>query len=225
MAYKVSSATFLLSLGIPPAVTSALVHFASTFTSSVSGLSHFKMGNVDKKLFEKLVIPGVVGGVVGAYILTSLPSDKIKPFISGYMILMGGIILLKASQKMESKTIHTHIIPLGLVGGFLDAVGGGGWGPIVTGTLVARGNCPRKAIGSVNAAEFFVTICQALAFFVVMGSMLLQHWTRIVGLLGGGILAAPLAAAATQKIPLRPLMILVGLLIIGLSIRTLYLAF
>jgi len=225
MAYKVSTTAFLLSLGIPPAITSAMTHFASTFTSLVSGLSHFRLGNFDRKLFEKLLIPGIIGGVVGAYILTELPGEKIKPFVAVYLIIMGIIIVLKAFRELESKSIRTHIIPLGLVAGFFDAIGGGGWGPIVTGTLMARGNCPRKAIGSVNAAEFFVALCQSIAFFITLGTMLLSHWTKIVGLLGGGILAAPLAAYATKKIPLRPLMIVVGSLIIALSIRTLYLAF
>jgi len=225
MAYKVSTTTFLLSLGITPAVTSALTHFASTFTALFSGLSHFRLGNVDRKLFEKLLIPGIIGGVVGAYILTELPSEKIKPFVAVYLILMGAIILLKALRELESRAIRTHIIPLGLVGGFFDAIGGGGWGPIVTGTLMARGNCPRKAIGSVNAAEFFVALCQSIAFFITIGNLLISHWTRILGLLLGGVIAAPIAAYATKKIPIRPLMIIVGILIIALSLRTLYLAF
>jgi len=224
MAYGVSSTTFFLSLGIPPAIASACVHTAEMFTTAVSGVSHFKFGNVDRQIFVKLLIPGVIGGVLGAYILTELPSGQIKPFVSLYLLVMGLMILRKVFTPIHHREAKSKLVPLGLFGGFFDAIGGGGWGPIVTTTLVARGNTPRFAIGSVNAAEFFVTVSESVTFFITIGTLLIQHWEKILGLLIGGVLAAPLAAFLCKRIPTRALMVFVGLLIIGLSIRTIYLA-
>jgi len=220
MAYGVSSTTFLLSIGIPPAAASASVHTAEIFTSGVSGLVHLRLGNVDKDLFKRLVIPGVLGGVLGAYVLTAVPGKAIKPFIALYLFVMGLVILLKALKKTKEK-VRTRLFPLGAVGGFLDAIGGGGWGPIVTSTLVANGNHPRFAIGSVNLAEFFVTVAEVAAFLTVIG---LTHWQIIVGLIIGGILAAPLAAYACKRLPARTLKFILGALIMILSVRTMYLA-
>jgi uncharacterized membrane protein YfcA len=194
------------------------------FTTAVSGISHFRFGNVDKNIFLRLLIPGVIGGVLGAYILTELPGGKIRPFVSIYLLVMGVMILIKVFKKIHSAKTKTRLIPLGLAGGFFDAIGGGGWGPIVTSTLVANGNHPRWAIGSVNSAEFFVTVAESLTFFATLGGLFLQHWEKIVGLMIGGVLAAPLAAWVCRKLPHKTLMILVGLLISGLSIRTLCLA-
>jgi len=224
MAYGVSSTTFLLSVGLPPAVASASVHMAEVFTTAISGFSHFRLGNVDKRLFMRLVAPGALGGVLGAYVLTSIPGSVIQPFVSAYLLIMGIIILRKALQKNQEKlrTRTYHLIPLGMVGGFFDAIGGGGWGPIVTTTLMARGNSPRFTIGSVNLAEFFVTFCESVAFILTIG---LVHWHVIVGLMIGGGIAAPLAAVLCRKLPARTLMIVVGLLIVGLSVRTLVLNF
>lgn len=221
MAYGVCSTTFLLSIGIPPAAASASVHTAEIFTSGVSGLSHLRLENVDKKLCKRLVIPGVIGGILGAYILTAVPGKTIKPFVAFYLLIMGLIILRGALKKIQEKKVETKLIPLAAVGGFFDAIGGGGWGPIVTSTLVARGNNPRFAIGSVNLAEFFVTVAQVATFFATIG---LVHWRIIVGLIIGGILAAPLAAYVCKRLPSRVLMIIVGVLIVALSIRTIYLA-
>ncbi len=224
MAYGVSSNTFLLSLGLPPAIASASVHAAEMFTTAISGLSHLKLGNVDKDLVKKLIIPGVIGGVLGAYILTALPGDQLKPFISAYLLIMGVVILVKAYKKATESERQIPIIPLGLIGGFFDAVGGGGWGPVVTTTLVAGGKQPRFAIGSVNAAEFFVTISESAAFIVLIGKGMIEHWEVIIGLLTGGMLAAPCAAWMCKRIPPRALMTLVGVVIIVLSLRTIYLA-
>lgn len=224
MAYGVSSNTFFLTLGIPPAIASACIHTSEMFTTAVSGLSHFKFGNVDRKIFIRLLIPGIIGGILGAYILTELPGGKIKPFVSIYLLIMGILILIKVFRKAKQKKTKTKLIPLGLAGGFFDAIGGGGWGPIVTTTLVANGNTPRFAIGSVNSAEFFVTIAESITFFATIGALLFQHWEKIVGLMIGGVLAAPLAAYVCKKVPTQALMLLVGLLITGLSIRILYLA-
>jgi uncharacterized membrane protein YfcA len=219
MAYGVSSTTFLLSLGIPPAPASASVHTAEIFTSGVSGLAHLKFGNVDKGLCKKLLIPGVIGGILGAYILTAVPGKTMKPFVAFYLLIMGLMILRKALKEIQEKRVETQLFPLGAVGGFFDAIGGGGWGPIVTSTIVARGHNPRFAIGSVNLAEFFVTVAEVATFFTIIG---LTHWHIIIGLIIGGVLAAPLAAYVCQKLPSRALMIIVGALIIALSARTIY---
>ena len=221
MAYGVSSTTFLLTVGVSPAAASASVHTAEIFASGVSGISHLRFGNVDRDLFKRLLIPGIIGGIAGAYILTTLPGDRIKPFVALYLLVMGAIIVRKAIRKAEEKKSRAHLAPLGLVGGFFDAIGGGGWGPIVTSTLVAGGEKPRFVIGSVNLAEFFVTVAEAATFFLTLG---LMHWKVIVGLTVGGVLAAPLAAYICRRLPARALMILVGALIIILSIRTVLLA-
>lgn len=221
MAYGVTSTTFLLSIGIPPAMASAGVHTAEVFTTLVSGLSHWRLGNVRWSLVKRLLIPGVIGGVLGAYVLSSVPARTIKPFVAGYLIIMGLAILFRAFRKVQEREVQSKLIPLGAVGGFLDAIGGGGWGPIVTSTLVARGNNPRFTIGSVNLTEFFVTVAEAATFFTLIG---LVHWQIIVGLIIGGILAAPLAAYVCRMLPTRILMIIVGIAIVALQIRTLWLA-
>jgi uncharacterized membrane protein YfcA len=221
MAYGVSSNTFLLSIGVPPAIASASVHVAETFTTAVSGVSHWRLGNVDKDLFKKLIIPGVLGAVVGAYILSQIDGNIIKPYISAYLLIMGIIILIKALRsEHKDQKVTDHISILGAIGGFFDAIGGGGWGPIVTTTLVVRGNNPRFTIGSVNMSEFFVTFSQSVVFIFTLSSELLSNWPVIIGLLVGGIIAAPFAAVVTKRLPVRVLMALVGILIIGLSIRT-----
>lgn len=217
MAYGVTSTTFLLSLGIPPAAASASVHTAEIFASGASGLAHLRFGNVDRKLFKKLLIPGIVGGILGAYILTAVPGKTIKPFIAFYLLIMGLIILRKAFKKIEEKEVKTKLLPLGVSGGFFDAMGGGGWGPIVTSTLLARGHNPRFSIGSVNLAEFFVTVAEVATFLTIIG---LAHWQIIIGLIIGGVLAAPLAAYVCKRLPSRALMVMVGLLIVALSLRT-----
>jgi len=221
MAYGVSSSTFLLTIGISPAIASVSVHTAEIFTSGVSGLSHLKLQNVDYNLFKKLVIPGVMGGVLGAYVLTAVPGDMIKPFVAIYLFIMGLTIIWKALKNVRSKSVRraemrSKLIPLGIVGGFLDAIGGGGWGPIVTSTLVARGNNPRYTVGSVNLAEFFVTIAEVATLFMRIG---LIHWQLILGLITGGIIAAPLTAFVCKKLPPKILMVVIGLLIMVLSAR------
>lgn len=225
MAYGVSSNTFLLSVGVPPAIASACVHLAETFTTGVSGFSHWKLGNVDKELFKRLILPGILGAITGAYILTQVDGNFIKPWVSGYLLVMGIAILVKSIQyNGEHHEVTGHISILGLMGGFFDAIGGGGWGPIVTTTLVARGKHPRFAIGSVNSSEFFITFSQSVVFLFTLSADLLTNWQVVVGLLLGGVFAAPLAAAITKRLPVRVLMGIVGILIIGLSLRTIVLA-
>jgi len=221
MAYGVSSTSLLLAIGIPPAQASASVHAAELVTTAVSGAFHLKFGNVDKKVLRRLLIPGVIGGAIGAYVLTEIPSTIIKPIVAGYLIIMGGIILWKAFRQVAPRELKTKLVPLGLVGGFFDAIGGGGWGPVVTTTLVARGKEPRFVVGSVNLAEFFVTLSESFVFILTIG---LIHWKIIVGLMIGGVLAAPLAAYVCSRIPRRPMMCMVGALIILTSLRTLILS-
>lgn len=226
MAYGVSSNTFLLSLGLPPAAASASVHMAEVVTTGVSGTAHWRLGNIDWKLVKRLLIPGMIGGVAGAYLLTSINGDVLKPYISAYLLIMGAFILYKAfhlNGHVNNGTHTARVSYLGLVGGFCDAVGGGGWGPVVTTTLVARGKNPRLTIGSVNFSEFFVTLAESITFVLTLS--LGQYWQIILGLLIGGAIAAPLAARVTKHMPIKALMILVGTLIVILSIRTIYLAF
>jgi uncharacterized membrane protein YfcA len=221
MAYGVSSNTFLLSIGIPPAAASASVHMAEVVTTGISGFSHWRLGNIDWKLVKRLLLPGVIGGIAGAYLLTSISGDVIKPYISAYLLIMGIVILIKAInyKAKPHNGVHTaRVSVLGMIGGFFDAIGGGGWGPIVTTTLVARGKDARQTIGSVNFSEFFVTLAESVTFVLTLS--FLGYWQIILGLLIGGAVAAPLAAILTKKLPVKVLMFIVSLLIIGLSIRT-----
>ncbi len=223
MAYGVSSNTFLLSIGVPPALASASVHLAEVITTGISGFSHWRFGNIDKQLVRRLLIPGLIGGVVGAYILSNVSGDVIKPVISAYLLIMGVIIIRKAFDKNHrERKVISHLFPLGLTGGFFDAIGGGGWGPIVTTTLIARGNNVRYTVGSVNLAEFFVTFAESVTFILTLGFV---HWSVVLGLLIGGGIAAPLAAMVTKKLPVKTLMGLVGIIIVLLSLRTIWLAF
>lgn len=218
MAYGVTSSSVLLSVGIAPATASACVHAAETFTTAVSGASHWKLGNVDFKLVRRLAIPGAIGGAIGAYLLSNINGDAVKPFISGYLLLMGLYILWKALRPAaENREPPEKVAPLGLIGGFMDAIGGGGWGPIVTTTLIGSGTTPRYAIGSVNLAEFFVTLTISATFLLTIG---LELFPIIAGLIVGGVIAAPLAAYATKHIPDKAMMILVGSVICFLSLRT-----
>ncbi len=220
MAYGLTATTFLLAAGVSPAVASASVHAAEVITTGVSGLAHWNSGNVSGYLVKRLVIPGIAGAVCGAYLLASVSGDRIKPVVAAYLIVMGLFIVWKAIRRAaEHKEVRSHLIPLGLGGGFVDAIGGGGWGPIVVSTLVARGNHPRYSIGSVNFAEFFVAASASATFFVTIG---FSFWNAIAGLAIGGAIAAPIAAHLAKRVPARGLMVVVGVVIIALSIRTLY---
>lgn len=223
MAYGVSSNSILLGIGIPPATASAWVHFAQVFTSLASGISHWKMGNVDWKLAKKLLIPGVLGSVVGAYILSSLDPNLVKPIIAVYLFIMGIVILRKVRRKQPSKfNRESKSIPaLATAGGFADAIGGGGWGPIVNSTLLSKGKIARYAIGTGNFVEFFVSLASASTFLFFVKELSLAP---VLGLIIGGIVAAPFAAYICKLVKPKYLMIAVGILIIFLSIRTFYLS-
>ena len=218
MAYGVSASTFLLSFGISPAAASASIHAAEVFTSGVSGLSHLKFGNVNKRLFKKLLIPGVLGAIAGAYILSSFEeyNSIIRPIVAAYTLILGIIIIHKAVRRATEKAKTKNVGALAGFGGFMDSIGGGGWGPIVASTLIAKGRSPRYTIGSVNLAEFFISFASSLTFFATIG---LSYFGIIAGLILGGIIAAPIAASLTQKLPIKTMMIFVGLVVIAASIR------
>ncbi len=211
MAYGVFLTTFLIAHGVPLVTASAGIHFAEVFTTFASGVSHWKFKNIDGHMFQKLVIPGIFGGVVGAVVLSVVDGETIKPFVSVYLLMLGIRILLKIKKNPHFKNTIEHLIPLGAAGGFFDAVGGGGWGPIVASTLIAKGNTPSKVIGTVNAAEFFVVLAQSAAFIMLIG---LGNWQIVAGLVIGGVLAAPLAAYLCTRINQKGLMFLVGILIV-----------
>ena len=218
MAYGVTATTFLLSVGITPAAASASVHASEVFTSGVSGYMHLKFGNVNSKLFKTLVIPGIIGAILGAYLLSSLEeySSMIKPIVSIYTLFLGVIIIRKALIKRMEKRQLKRVGVLALFGGYLDSIGGGGWGPIVSSTLIASGRHPKYTIGSVNLTEFFVSLASSITFFTVIG---LGYWQVIIGLILGGVVAAPIAARLANKLPVKSMMILVGMVIIIVSLR------
>jgi hypothetical protein len=220
MAYGVTATTFLLSSGVPPAASSASVHASEIFTSGVSGLMHLKFGNVNTKLFRTLLLPGILGAILGAFVLSKLEDYNyiIKPLVSSYTLFLGLIIIFKALKKDKIRERIKRIFPLALVGGFLDSIGGGGWGPVVTSTLVAGGRNARFAIGSVNLAEFFVSLASSLTFFTFIG---LTHWSIIAGLIIGGVIAAPFAAYLSSRIPVKGTMIFVGIVVIITSLKRL----
>jgi len=218
MAYGVTASTLLLTFGLPPAATSATVHAAECFTTGASAISHHAFGNVNGLLFRRLLLPGIIGAVLGAYILSSFQGDALKPYVAGYLLIMGCIIVLKSFREFPPRTVRTHLIPLGFFGAFIDAIGGGGWGPIVATTLIARGNHIRETIGSVNAVEFFITLAASTTFILTLG---LTNWQIILGLAIGGLLAAPIGAWACKRIPVRPFTISIGTLVVAMSLRTL----
>lgn len=219
MGYGATSTSFLLAYGVPPVVSSTGVHVAEMFTTGVSAISHHKFGNINKKLVRHLLIPGVLGSITGAYLLSDvIDGEVVKPFIAVYMIVLACIIIRKAMKKNIIKKKTKKLGVLASFGGFMDSVGGGGWGPIVTSTLLGRGRNPRYTIGSVNAAEFAVSFASGITFMLFGG---IQGWQVIIGLILGGVIAAPIAAILVNKIKRQPMMILVGVLIIILSLKTL----
>lgn len=221
MGYGVTSTSLLMSMGVPPAAISGSVHTAEIFSSAASGYSHYKFGNVNKKLFKVLVIPGVLGAVAGAGMLVWM-GDKygnlIKPFLAAYCMVLGFRILYQAYKRNKKNKKVKRAGWLAGAGGFLDSFGGGGWGPLVTSTLISKGRSPQYVIGSVSLSEFFVTLSSAMSFFVFIG---ITHWQVIMGLMIGGAVAAPLAAKLAGKLPVRTMLICVGLMVIIWSIRVL----
>lgn len=211
MAFGVISSTLLISLGVPPQVASASVHAVEVFTTGASGISHTLHKNVNWKLFRRIVIPGVIGGILGAYVLT-LAADKARPFVLAYLAGIGVYLLWRGLRHAHRERKPRVVEPLGLVGGFLDAAGGGGWGPVVTSNLLVQGAHPRKVIGTVNTAEFFLAITISATFLVSLGAEAFTH--AMAGLLIGGVLAAPLGGYAAKKIPPKALLVMVGAVLI-----------
>lgn len=208
MAYGVISSSLLLTLGVPPKAASASVHAAETCTTAVSALSHVLHRNVDWKLFGRLVIPGVIGGVTGAYVLSHINGDAIKPWIQVYLVGIGLWLLWRGLKYPPKPRDARWVAPLGLAGGFLDATGGGGWGPVVTSNLLIQGSHPRYTIGTVNTVEFFLTLSISITFLLHLGWE--TFTTATVGLLIGGVIAAPLGAFIARHVPAKPLMVGVG---------------
>lgn len=225
MAYGVVCSTVLLSVGVPPATASASVHAAEVFTTGASAASHAAHRNVSWRLFFPLAGAGVVGGVLGAYVLTGVSGDAIKPWVIGWLGSMGAYILWRAWRNAQPRHVRRHWgAPLGLVGGFADAVGGGGWGPTVASTMMGAGLEPRQAVGTVNTAEFFVTTAISAAFVwaLVTGRWteadnLMKHGAAVAGLVVGGLIAAPFAGLIAKRVPRRALMTAVGVLVVGLA--------
>lgn len=216
MAFGVISNTLLISMGVPPAAASAGVHAAESFTTGASGISHIAHRNVDWKLFRRLVIPGVAGGILGAYVLSTVNAEAARPFVLAYLCAIGLYLLWRGISHRPTERTHKFVAPLGLVGGFLDAAGGGGWGPVVTSNLMVQGGSPRKVIGTVNTAEFFLAVAISATFIATLG--LAAFTVATVGLVIGGVAAAPLGAFLAKRIPARPLLIMVGVVLTITSI-------
>jgi len=226
MACGVSSTSALVSFGVYPALTSASVHTAEIFTTFISGTSHFKLGNVRKDMIPHLAVPGVIGGATGAFVAVSLSSKILQLVVGCILLFMGLLILLRFAFKKiphfrKERPSSKMLLPLGYVAAFLDALGGGGWGPVATTTLVTNNVEPSKAIGSVNFTEFFVTLAESMTFIILIGPEQFD-WIIILGLLIGGAICAPIAAFGCKRIPQKILGTLVGITVIILSTRMIF---
>lgn len=223
MAYGVLTNTALLSIGLPPAQASALVHTAEIFTTGASAASHIYHRNVDWRMVARLGVTGVLGAILGAWVLSNIDVTAARRFVYAYLLVMGLYMLWKSVRiALVPRKLAGWTGPLGFVAGFLDASGGGGWGPMTTSTLVGSGHAPRQAVGSVNTTEFFVTVAAATTFFAELGASPLEH---LVPLVLGGVLAAPFGGWIVKRVPARGLMTAMGLLIVALSIVQLVRAF
>lgn len=218
MAYGLSATALLISFGISAPSASATVHTAEVFTTGFSAVSHHYFGNIDRQLFWRLLIPGVVGAGLGAYTLASLAGEHLKPFVAVYLMIMGVIVLVKVFRRFPPVAVKEYVRLLGFVGALLDAMGGGGWGAMVNSTLLARGSHPRMTVGTVNTVEFFVTLTASIVFVATLG---LTYGEIILGLAVGGALAAPIGAYACKVVPVKWLMGLVGAMVVLLSGYTL----
>jgi uncharacterized membrane protein YfcA len=220
MAFGQISSTLLISMGIPPATASAGVHTAETFTTAVSGISHVAHRNVDWRLFLRIVIPGIIGGVLGAYVLTQISAETARPIVLTYLAVIGLYLLWRGATHKHVEREPKIVEPLGLVGGFLDAAGGGGWGAVVTSNLLVQGGSPRKVIGTVNTAEFFLTVTISATFIAALGWEAFTVAT--VGLLIGGVVAAPFGAFIAKRINADLLLTFVGVILTATSVFGLY---
>ncbi len=220
MAFGVITNTLLVGvLGVAPAQASARVHIVETFTTAISGISHALHRNVDLKLFLRLLIPGVIGGAAGAYLLSNIDGSVVKPFVLGYLTLVGLWLLYRGlfyPPKMKPAKV---VEPLGLAGGFLDAVGGGGWGPVVTSNLLVQGAEPRKVIGTVNSVEFFLTLTISITFISQLG--IADFALATIGLLIGGVIAAPFGAIMAKRLQPKTILTAVGVVLTLTSVYSL----
>jgi uncharacterized membrane protein YfcA len=216
MAFGAISSSAMLAIGLPPAHASAIAHTAEIFTTATSGASHIYFRNVDWRLVLRLGLPGVIGAVLGAWILSNVDASLARPFVAVYLLIIGLLILRKALRGVPPRDASIAIAPpLGLVGGFLDASGGGGWGPVVSSTLLGSGQAPRTVVGSVNTTEFFITTAAATTFFVELGASPLYE---LAALVVGGVLAAPFGGWIVKHVRPRPLMTAVAIVVILLAI-------
>lgn len=223
MSYGVTSTSFSLAMGVPPASASMGVHLSEILSNGIAGWMHYRFGNVNWKLFKLLLIPGILGAVAGAYLLSSLEhySNYTKPFVSLYTLILGGVILSKA-LKPKAKGRHEggkikKISLLGAFGGFIDAVGGGGWGSIVLSSLIAGGRSPRFSLGTVKITRFFIALMSSLTFITMLNG---KHWEAVAGLVIGSALASPIAAKVSNKISAKAIMLSVGIIVILVSLRS-----
>ena len=224
MAYGVTGTAFLLGYGISPIKAVAYIHIAEIFVAGSSGLNHWRIGNVDTKLFKKLLIPGIIGAILGALIITKIKIPYLSIVISIYLLFMGIFLIAKAYAKikLQFKQKNSVVIPLAVTGGFVDGAGGGGWGPVVTTSLLGGKMMPKKVIGTVNASEFFINLASATAFLFLVK---VTDWEALAGLIIGGFLITPYAAKATSRMSVKMILTVVGCLITALSIRKLYIFF
>lgn len=213
--FGVISSAVLIGTGVPPAAASAGIHAVKVVTAPISGFSHAVAGNVDWRLFWRLGIPGVLGAVAGAMLLTRLPVDLAKLLIQVYLGLLGLVLVLRRARVSDLHGRPRIVAPLGFTAGFLDSAGGGGWGPISTPNLILQGASPAKAVGTVNMAEFLVAIASSFTFLLALGWE--AFGTAVLALLAGAIVAAPIGAWAARRIPAGALVRLVGLLLVGTS--------
>ena len=227
MGYGVICTTILLVLNVPPPVISASIHSAESFTSAAGSISHWQLGNINKKLVKSLAIPAIIGAVIGALLLTYVGeryAKMTKPFIAFYTMYLGIRIIQNAFNSKDNsfKKKKVNITFLGLIGGFIDSFGGGGWGPLVTGTFIKNGHTPRYVIGSSTFAKCILTVASAITFIFTIG---IHHWNIVAGLLIGGIVTAPFSAMLTSKLPTKKMFIAVGIVVIFCSLITVYKAF
>ena len=216
MAFGLIATSSMLAFGVSPATASAMTHVAEIFTTAASGASHAWHRNINWRLVARLAPAGMLGGAAGAYLLSSIDAAAVEPFVSAYLVAVGCYILFKAFRPLFPREVGDRLVPvIGLGGGVLDAMGGGGWGPIVTTSLLGRGHEPKKVIGSTSVTEFLVTLTISLTFVLTLGW---SDMNSAVGLIIGGIIAAPIGALVVKKLPVRPLMIGVAIVIIATSL-------
>jgi uncharacterized membrane protein YfcA len=225
MGYGVICTTILLVLNVPPPLISASIHSAESFTTAAGSISHWQLGNINKKLVKALAIPAVIGAVIGALMLSYVGENYAKltkPVIAAYAMYLGFRILRNAYKNKNGngyKKKKTNIPILGFIGGFIDSFGGGGWGPLVTGTFIKNGHTPRYVVGSSTMAKFILTVASAITFVFTVG---IHHWNIVAGLLIGGIITAPFSAMLTARLPMRKMFIAVGIVVIVMSLITIY---